>query len=126
GRAYAARLASEGARIALVDRNDAAEALAEIREAGGTAAAFACDVSAPQDVARLGSEVERAFGRCDVLVNNAGLIPSTRFEDLTFEEWRRIMATNLDAMFLMAKAFVPGMRARRWGRVINMASNTVA
>jgi NAD(P)-dependent dehydrogenase (short-subunit alcohol dehydrogenase family) len=124
GRAYAVRLASEGATIAIVDRDAADEALAEVKGVNGTAAAFKCDVSVPQQVAELGKEVERAFGQCDILVNNAGLIPSCKFEDLPYEEWRRIMATNLDAIFLMAKQFVPGMRTRRWGRVINMASNT--
>jgi NAD(P)-dependent dehydrogenase (short-subunit alcohol dehydrogenase family) len=125
GRAYALRLASEGARVAIVDRNSADEALQEIKAAGGTAASFVCDISVPQEVADLGKQIGDAFGRCDILVNNAGLIPSCKFEDISFDDWRRIMATNLDAMFLMAKQFVPGMRTRRWGRVINMASNTV-
>lgn len=126
GRAYAVRLASEGAAIAIVDRNDAAETLHEIKSAGGSAVSFKCDVGVPDEVAQLGADVERDFDRCDILVNNAGLIPTCRFEDLSFEEWRRIMTTNLDAAFLMTKRFVPGMRARRWGRVINMASNTFA
>ena len=124
GRAYAVRLASEGALVAIVDRNDADDAIAEVKAAGGKAAAFKCDISSPDEVKELGQNVDKEFGRCDILVNNAGLIPSCKFEDLSFEEWRRMMATNLDAMFLTAKQFIPGMRTRRWGRVINMASNT--
>jgi NAD(P)-dependent dehydrogenase (short-subunit alcohol dehydrogenase family) len=125
GRAYAIRLASEGAHIITVDLNSADEVIKEIEAAGGTASSFTCDVSVPHEVAALGQRVGGAFGRCDILVNNAGLIPNCKFEDMSFDEWRRVMATNLDAMFLMAKQFVPPMRERRWGRVINMASNTV-
>jgi NAD(P)-dependent dehydrogenase (short-subunit alcohol dehydrogenase family) len=113
GRAYAVRLASEGAKIAIVDREAADEALAEVKAAKGTAVAFRCDISAPEQVAQLGDEVERQFGRCDILVNNAGLIPSCKFEDLPFEEWRRIMATNLDSVNAIAPGFTrtPGTLA---------------
>ena len=124
GQAYAVRLAAEGAVIIVADRNNADETLAQVKTAGGRGAAFVCDISERDEVDALGKTVTGEFGRCDILVNNAGLIPSKRFEDLTFEDWRRMMSVNLDAMFLTCKAFVPGMRERRWGRVINMASNT--
>jgi NAD(P)-dependent dehydrogenase (short-subunit alcohol dehydrogenase family) len=64
------------------------------------------------------------FGHVDVLVNNAGVYPFAAFADLTFDAWRYMLAVDLDSMFLMAKAFVPGMRARGWGRVVNQTSAT--
>ena len=70
--------------------------------------------------------MDRAFGRCDILINNVGIFPNVPFEEVSFEDWRRVMSVNLDSMFLTAKAFVPGMSQRGWGRIVNMASNTVA
>ncbi|HEY6870343.1 MAG TPA: SDR family NAD(P)-dependent oxidoreductase, partial [Novosphingobium sp.] len=82
GRAYATRLAAEGAAVAVVDLNTADQTMDAIKAAGGRAIAYRCDVSSPEAVARLGDEVERDFGHCDILVNNAGIFPSCRFEDL--------------------------------------------
>lgn len=124
GRAFAARLASEGANIIIADRNSAEETLAEIQSFGGQGSSIPCDVSLESDVEQLGRRVEAEAGGCDILVNNAGLIPSCQIEELAFAEWRRIIATNLDAMFLTCKRFVPRMRSKRWGRIINMTSNT--
>lgn len=124
GKAFAVRLASEGADIAVVDLNASSQTLDEIKAVGGRAIAYQCDVSDPAEVESLGREVLGAFGRCDILVNNAGIFPSCRFEDLDLEGWRRMITINLDSVFLMSKAFVPGMRTRRWGRVVNMASNS--
>ena len=124
GRAFAARLASEGAHVVVADRSRADETLAEIQSFGGNASSIACDISLEQDVEQLARRVEAEAGGCDILVNNAGLIPSCQLEELAFAEWRRIMATNLDAMFLTCKRFVPQMRTKHWGRVINMTSNT--
>ncbi|MDF8335367.1 SDR family NAD(P)-dependent oxidoreductase [Novosphingobium cyanobacteriorum] len=124
GRAYALRLASEGADIAVVDLNDAGPVAAEITAVGGRAKAYQCDVSQPESVAKLGAAVLADFERCDVLVNNAGIFPSRRFEDIELEHWRQMLAVNLDSVFLVSKQFVPGMRERKWGRVVNMASNS--
>ena len=71
-------------------------------------------------------EVEKGGGRCDILVNNAGIYPMQTFDDITFEDWRRVLSVNLDSMFLMTKAFTGGMRQRRWGRIVNIASDTVS
>lgn len=124
GRAFAVRLAAEGAEVAVVDLNAADETLEEVKAVGGRAAAFTCDVSQPDSVARLGDEVEREFGRCDILVNNAGIFPSLPFAQMELKDWRHMLAVNLDSVFLVSKRFVPGMRERRWGRVVNMASNS--
>jgi NAD(P)-dependent dehydrogenase (short-subunit alcohol dehydrogenase family) len=124
GQAFAKRLAEDGAHVAVADLEAGEETASLVRAAGREALAVRCDVSSPESVAGVAREVERAFGRCDILVNNAGIYPSRPFDELTFAEWRRVISVNLDAMFLMAKAFVPGMKARGWGRVVNLASNT--
>lgn len=124
GQAYAIRLAAEGAAVIVADVQPATVTLERIAAAGGEATAVDCDVSDAASVAGIGARVARDFGRCDILVNNAGLIPAQPIEHITFADWRRIMAVNLDGVFLMTQAFLPGMRARRWGRIINMASNT--
>jgi NAD(P)-dependent dehydrogenase (short-subunit alcohol dehydrogenase family) len=126
GQAFAVRLAEEGARIVIVDRADAAKTVALIESAGGAAKAFACDVSDPVSVATLRGVVDETGWSCDILVNNAGIYPMQAFDDIAFEDWRRVLSVNLDAMFLMTKAFGGGMRARGWGRIINMASDTVS
>jgi NAD(P)-dependent dehydrogenase (short-subunit alcohol dehydrogenase family) len=83
-------------------------------------------VSDPASVAALGKDVENSGGRCDILVNCAGIYPVQSFDEITFEDWRRVLAVNLDSMFLMTKTFFGGMRQRRWGRIINFASDTVS
>jgi len=124
GRAHAIRLASEGAAVVIADITRDETTRRQIEAAGGRAVAIGCDVADPDSVVRLGKEVRDRFGRCDVLVNNAGLIPAQPFEQISFADWRRIMAVNLDGVFLMTQCFLPGMRERGWGRIVNMASNT--
>jgi NAD(P)-dependent dehydrogenase (short-subunit alcohol dehydrogenase family) len=126
GQASAVRLATEGARIVVADRENAKQTLDLITTAGGMATAIVCDVSDPASVAELKNTVEANIGLCDILVNNAGIYPAQRFDEITFEDWRRVLSVNLDSMFLMTKAFADGMRQRGWGRVINIASDTVS
>jgi len=125
GQASAVRLAEEGARIVIADRNNADKTLQLIAKAGGQATAVSCDVTDPASVAGLKKEVEKGGGGCDILVNNAGVYPMQTFDEISFEDWRRVFAVNLDSMFLMTKAFADGMRHRKWGRIINVASDTV-
>jgi NAD(P)-dependent dehydrogenase (short-subunit alcohol dehydrogenase family) len=124
GQAHAIRLASEGATIVIADIQPAETTCRQIEAAGGRAVAIRCDVADLDSVAQLGRRVRDAFGRCDILVNNAGLIPAQPFEQISFDDWRRIMAVNLDGVFLMTQRFLPDMRERGWGRIVNMASNT--
>ena len=124
GQAHALRLAAEGAAVIVADVQPGDATLGQIEASGGRAAAIRCDVADPDSVAAFGDRVEVAFGRCDILVNNAGLIPAQSVEHITFAEWRRIMSVNLDGVFLMTQRFLPGMRERKWGRIVNMASNT--
>jgi len=125
GQASAVRLATEGARIVIADRDPAENTLRQIEEAGGAATAVKCDVSDPASVAALKQKVETGGGHCDILVNNAGIYPMQTFDDISFDDWRRVLSVNLDSMFLMTKAFADGMREKRWGRIVNVASDTV-
>jgi NAD(P)-dependent dehydrogenase (short-subunit alcohol dehydrogenase family) len=126
GQAFASRLAEEGVDVAIADHTAADETVRRVTAAGRRAFAARCDVDNPEDVAKCAREVERHFGRCDILINSAGIYPAQPFDDITFEDWRRVMSVNLDAMFLMTKAFVTGMRQRGWGRIVNVASDTMS
>jgi NAD(P)-dependent dehydrogenase (short-subunit alcohol dehydrogenase family) len=126
GQAAAVRLAEEGAYVIVADRAKAEVTLQLIDGIGGKAAAIACDVSDPASVAALRDKVEAGGARCDILVNNAGIYPVQTFDEMTFEDWRRVLAVNLDSMFLMTKALTGGMRQKGWGRIINIASDTVS
>ncbi len=126
GQASAVRLAQEGAQIVIADRDQADKTLRLIEDVGGRATAIQCDVSDPASVAALKQEVERSGAHCDILINNAGIYPMQSFDEITFDDWRRVLSVNLDSMFLMTKAFADGMRQRRWGRIVNMASDTVS
>jgi 3-oxoacyl-[acyl-carrier protein] reductase/pyridoxal 4-dehydrogenase len=122
GRAVADKLAQEGAKVVVVDRNgEGAEAVAS--ELGGRA--VAADVSQPGDVGRVLDEALSAFGKVDALVNAAAIVPFVAWDDLDFDEWRRIMSTNLDGVFLMTKAVQRPMREAGYGRIVNIASNVV-
>jgi NAD(P)-dependent dehydrogenase (short-subunit alcohol dehydrogenase family) len=125
GQASAVRLAEEGARIIIADVKDADETLNKIATIGGDASFVKCDVTDPSSVAGLKERVESGGGQCDILFNNAGIYPMVTFDEISFEEWKRVFSVNLDSMFLMTKAFAPGMRRRGWGRIINVASDTV-
>jgi NAD(P)-dependent dehydrogenase (short-subunit alcohol dehydrogenase family) len=122
GRAAAVRLHERGASVAVNVRDrERAEALA--KEIGKRAFAVPGDVAAegvPNEIAH--STLERC-GRIDILVNNAALPLSTRFPDLSAEEWRKAIEVNLTAPFLMTKAVFPAMRAQHYGRIINISSS---
>ncbi len=121
GRAYAERLAAEGGHVVLADLLDAREAHAAIVAGGGTATRVRCDVGDPESIAALAAAVTE-LGGADVLLHNAGIYPMGPYEQITLEEWRRVMAVNLDSLFLLAQAFLPRMRAQGWGRVLAIAS----
>ena len=65
------------------------------------------------------------FSHVDIVINCAGIFPQKEFPEMTFADWRKVLSINLDGTFLVTAAFVPGMRARKWGRVVNMASSTL-
>ena len=119
GKAIADKLAEEGAQVVVADlQGDAAEQAAPEGGAG-----LQCDVSSPDDVKRLVSETISRFGKLDVLVNNAAIVPFTAWDDVTFEDWRRIMSTNLDGVYLTCREAYGPMREAGYGRIVNIASN---
>jgi NAD(P)-dependent dehydrogenase (short-subunit alcohol dehydrogenase family) len=125
GRAYATRLAGEGATVAVLDRVDASDVVQEIEAAGGRALGVRVDLTDAASIGLAAKEVTSRVGPVGILVNNAGIYPNTSFDDLGFDQWRAVFALNVDALFHTAKAFVPEMRRAGWGRIVNMASNTV-
>ncbi len=126
GRAIARALAGAGAKVALAarSRDQLDEAVASIKKDGGHAVAFAMDVTDQQAVERMVREAERALGPIDLLVNNAGILGAEGpIWEGTAEDWWRVLEVNLRGPFLCARAMLPGMIARRRGRIINVASN---
>jgi (S)-1-phenylethanol dehydrogenase len=125
GQAFAKRLAEDGAHVAIADVATGDGTVKLVEQAGREALACTCDVSSPEQVAAMAKEVLGRFGRCDILINCAGIFPQQAFDEMTYADWRRLLAINLDSVFLCASAFVPGMKERRWGRIVNMASSTL-
>ena len=126
GRAVALRFAAEGWRVALVGRREdaLAETAALAAGADGRIALFPCDVSAPDAVAAMGTAVLARFGAIDVLVNSAGMnIPQRSFEALSVEDWNAVIATNLHGAYYCVRAFLPGMRQRGSGTIVNINSD---
>ena len=124
GRAIAETLAVEGARVVLCARGatDLETACRAIIEAGGRCHGVTADVSVPDDVARVVAEAEATFGSVDILVTNSGGPRSGRFDALTAEDWDHATRLLLSSAVGFARAVVPGMRARKWGRIINVTS----
>ena len=125
GAAVAVSLAEAGAAVAVNYREKKAEAEAvakAIRDRGGKAMVVQADVSRTPDVARMIAAVEDELGSVDVLVNNAGIGIIRGIDDLTEEDFDVTIAVNLKSAFLCTQAVIPGMRARTWGRIINLSS----
>jgi NAD(P)-dependent dehydrogenase (short-subunit alcohol dehydrogenase family) len=124
--AIAVGLARQGATVVIGDVGDLTETSELIAKAGHPAMAARLDISDPAVMDGVRERVAGEFGRVDVLVNNAAIFESATWDDLDFGLWQRIMAVNLNGPMLMCKAFLPLMRGRGWGRIVNMASATVA
>jgi NAD(P)-dependent dehydrogenase (short-subunit alcohol dehydrogenase family) len=125
GAAVVRRLVENGADVAVVGRRDqqAIETVAaEAREQGVRAVPILADVSRPERVEHLFAEVEAELGPVDILVNNAGGTQAAPIEMLTPEVWDETMAANLTSCYLCTRRALPGMLARRWGRIVNVAS----
>ena len=121
GRAVAARLHERGASVAVnVRDHERAEAIA--CELGERALAVPGDVASPGVPAEIARRTLDRFGRIDILVNNAALPLTTRFEQLSVEEWREALEVNLTAPFLLIKAMLPAMQAQQYGRIVNVSS----
>jgi 3-oxoacyl-[acyl-carrier protein] reductase len=125
GRAISLALAGEGCDVAVnyVSRQpDADETVDAIRKQGRRAIAVQADVSKSADVTRLVTDTQAQLGPIDILVNNAGKIAIETIEQMSERVWNDIVAVNLTSVFLMTQAVLPGMRARKWGRIINLSS----
>jgi NAD(P)-dependent dehydrogenase (short-subunit alcohol dehydrogenase family) len=109
GRAIAELLSAAGARVVGCAR----------RASDGV---LACDVGRAGEVARFAEQVLREFGTPDLLVNNAGLVARARLDETSLESWDAVLDSNLKGTFLVTRAFLPAMRARRSGRIVNLAS----
>ncbi len=121
GAAIAEELAADGMKVVVADVN-AAGAQAVADRIDGVAKTL--DVSDPERVAAVVGEIVDEFGRIDVLVNNAALVPLTPWADITFEEWRKVMSVNLDGIYLVTHAVTEVMGKAGYGRIVNIASNT--
>jgi NAD(P)-dependent dehydrogenase (short-subunit alcohol dehydrogenase family) len=117
-------LAAEGARVAVLGRRqEPLEGVAkEISQAGGEAIAVAADVTRDDEGRKAAEQTEKAFGRIDVLVNNAGALSVSTVDSISEEEWDRVLATNLKGPFLMSRAVLPAMRRVGGGSIINIGS----
>src|SRR5437667_343800 len=118
-------LADEGCRVAIVDLNaeGAEETAREIEAAGGRARGYACDIRDTGQVQEAVARIERDLGAVDILVNNAGMIYTVgQLKDMRDEDWELNLGVNLTGAYKMTKAVFPGMRERRWGRIVCMAS----
>jgi 3-oxoacyl-[acyl-carrier protein] reductase len=125
GRAIALALAGDGADVVINYRShaeDAQSAETEVKRIGRRSASIQADVSNQQEVLHLIEESASRVGPIDILVNNAGIARRQPFEEITEHDWDDMLAANLKSCFLVTQAVLPGMRARRFGRIINISS----
>ena len=129
GRACALALAQEGADVAVNfrERQDAAREVCSLLErAGRRSLPVQADVSKSSEVGRMVKAVEQELGTIEILVNNAGIARRYPWDQIPEEGWDEIMSINLKSAFLVTQAVLPGMRARKWGRIINISSGAAA
>jgi 3-hydroxybutyrate dehydrogenase len=126
GLAIARTFAKEGANITINGFGDAAtiekERAGLETEFGVKAIYSGADVTKPEQIAEMVATTEKTFGAVDVLVNNAGIQFVAKVEDFPIEKWNAVIATNLSAAFYATRVAIPGMKKRKWGRIINIAS----
>jgi 3-oxoacyl-[acyl-carrier protein] reductase len=128
GKAVAQEFAQEGAHVAICARAEdvlRATALEIAVDTWGEVFPVVADVTNPEDIQRLVSAVKEHFGQIDILVNNAGGPPTGAFMDFDDEAWEAALRLNLMSTICLCRAVLPGMRARRWGRIVNMTSVSV-
>jgi NAD(P)-dependent dehydrogenase (short-subunit alcohol dehydrogenase family) len=125
GQQIAVALAARGARLALLDLEDCLATAALIDAAGGQCLSHRIDVAKESAWSDAREAVEFRFGAADILVSNAGVYPFALFDDLSYELWSNVLRINLDSQFFGTKAFVPAMRTKGWGRIVNITSNSI-
>ena len=127
GQAIVQALLAEGASVVIADREGAAEAAKTLDNAQNGVIGVPCDVSSQSDTEAMANAALEAFGRIDVLVNNAGIYSSlqmTPFEDLDIDEWRRVLEVNVIGQAMATRAVAPAMRRQGGGSVVNLSSGT--
>ncbi|MEK7675969.1 MAG: SDR family NAD(P)-dependent oxidoreductase [Verrucomicrobiota bacterium] len=124
GKAMALALAKAGAQVALASRDARllGETAETVRAAGAACEFFQADVTEEEQVRRLEKDVIARFGAVSILINNAGINIRKAVTEFTLEEWNRVLQTNLTGAFLMCRSFVPSMKGRGYGRIINLTS----
>lgn len=131
GRAYCQHLAEHGAAVVIAELNGEAarEVEKSLKDKGHQALAVQIDVTSESDMQRMAEETLKAFGRIDILVNNAAMfatVPMSRapFDEITVEEWDRMMAVNLKGTWLACRAVTPAMRKQQYGKIVTVSSGT--
>lgn len=125
GGAIATTFAAEGCNVAIChlgDADNAAKVGKGIRDLGGEAVSFECDVADAHEVEEMVAKASAALGHLDIVVNCAGMGGDARFEDIAIEKWDRMIGVHLRGTFLVTRACYPAMCDRGWGRVINLTS----
>jgi NAD(P)-dependent dehydrogenase (short-subunit alcohol dehydrogenase family) len=125
GRGIALKFAAEGCKVAVSDisMNEANATVAEIIKKGGQGVAIECNATSGKQVSEMVNQVINRYQKIDILVNNAGGLPSTApVEDMSEEEWDNVIALNLKSAFLGCKYVVPHMKAKRYGKIVNISS----
>jgi 3-oxoacyl-[acyl-carrier protein] reductase len=129
GRTYGENLFQEGAQVVVahIDCDRAEDFARSVNDESGTtqAVAVGADVTSEHDAERIAQAAVDAFGRIDVLLNNAGTYPHVPFEQIRYEDWRRVVSINLDSVFLCSRAVLHQMKAQGGGKIVNVATNLV-
>jgi 3-oxoacyl-[acyl-carrier protein] reductase len=121
GKAITKALIEEDYRVLLVDlEQDQINQVAS--EMGGGAIPVALDISRPEMVGRVCASIRQQHGQVSVLVNNAGVLSNDKLAETSDDEWHRILSTNLDGAFYLCREWLPGMKNRQWGRIVNVGS----
>lgn len=123
GRAIILDLAARGCNVIVntrVNQSEADAVAAEARELGANAVTMLGDVGRPAEIQRIAGQALERFATVDILVNNAAIRPAAPFLELEEDDWHRVVDVDLHAAFYTAKAFLPGMVAQHWGRIINL------
>ena len=124
GKAIAEKLSEEGASVVVADLNDEGAQQA-VEDCSGEGLALRADTSDPDDVQRMVDATVEKFGRVDILVNNAAIVPFIPWDEVDLEHWQKIISVNLTGPFIAIKAVEKPMREAGYGRIVNIASNTI-